>query len=80
MGIRAECDTRGESLGKRVRDAQLEKVGLIVTLGQRELDEQTASVRLPSGDQVNGIPTERFIAQLKAGLDGRLADLVFTTS
>lgn len=80
MGIRAECDTRGESLGKRVRDAQLEKVGLIVTLGQRELDEKTASVRLPSGDQVNGIPMERFITQLKAGLDGRLADVVFTPS
>lgn len=38
-------DGSGDRLGKMIRTAELEKVPVIAVVGQRELDEQTLSVR-----------------------------------
>ncbi|MFN2468377.1 MAG: threonine--tRNA ligase [Gaiellaceae bacterium] len=49
-GFRADVDERGETLGRRVRDAELEKVPFVVTYGDRESDESLA-VREHGGAQ-----------------------------
>ncbi len=41
-GIRVEIDERDETLGKRIRDAELEKMPLVVVFGERESDEALA--------------------------------------
>ncbi len=49
-GLRARVDEREETLGKRIRDAELEKVPYVVVWGDREsLD--SVSVRRRGGDQ-----------------------------
>ncbi len=45
MGIRCELDSRKETIGARIRDAQLMKVPHMVIMGKREMTEQTVSVR-----------------------------------
>lgn len=45
QGFRAEVDGSGDRLGKMIRTAELEKIPAIAVVGQRELDEQTLSVR-----------------------------------
>ncbi|MBN8218482.1 MAG: threonine--tRNA ligase [Spirochaetes bacterium] len=79
-GLRAELDERGESLGKRVRDAQLDQVPAILTLGKREEDEKTVSVRLLSGEQVHGVPLESFIQQCVELHRGRALETRFAAS
>ncbi len=44
-GIRAELDDRDESIGRKVREAELKKIPFMLVVGGREADEQTVSVR-----------------------------------
>ncbi|QJB24511.1 threonine--tRNA ligase [Limnospira fusiformis] len=51
QNIRAEVDNTGERLGKQIRNSELEKIPVTVVIGQRELDNQSLSVRTrSSGD------------------------------
>jgi threonyl-tRNA synthetase len=44
-GVRAELDGRGESISRRIRDAELRKVPRMLIVGEREAAERTVSVR-----------------------------------
>jgi threonyl-tRNA synthetase len=49
-GIRVDVDIRDETLGKRIRDAELEKLPYVIVYGDRESDDALA-VRERGGDQ-----------------------------
>jgi threonyl-tRNA synthetase len=49
-GYRVELDDRDDTLGKRIRDAELEKVPFVVVYGDRESDDALA-VRERGGEQ-----------------------------
>jgi threonyl-tRNA synthetase len=49
-GFRAEVDERDETLSKRIRDAELDKVPYVVVYGDRE-SEQSLAVREHGGGQ-----------------------------
>jgi threonyl-tRNA synthetase len=49
-GFRAEVDERDETLGKRIRDAELEKIPFVVVYGDRE-SEDALAVRERGGGQ-----------------------------
>ena len=44
-GIRVESNLRGEKIGAKIRDAQLQKVPFMLVLGDRELEEGKVAVR-----------------------------------
>ncbi len=44
-GLRAELDDRSESVGKRIRDGQLQKVPYLLVVGDREAEARAVSVR-----------------------------------
>ncbi|WP_409344882.1 threonine--tRNA ligase [Paenibacillus sp. MBLB4367] len=44
-GIRAEADVRGEKLGYKIREAQLQKVPYMLVVGDNERDARACSVR-----------------------------------
>jgi threonyl-tRNA synthetase len=45
LGVRARVDARGESVGRKIRDAELAKVPYMLVLGDRELEAGGAAVR-----------------------------------
>lgn len=45
MGIRAQVDSRPESMGKKIRDAEMQKVPYMAVVGDREVEEEGVSVR-----------------------------------
>jgi threonyl-tRNA synthetase len=49
-GYRVEVDERDETVGKRIRDAELEKVPYVIVYGDKESDEALA-VRKRGGEQ-----------------------------
>jgi threonyl-tRNA synthetase len=53
-GIRVEVDARDETLGKRVRAAQLDKVNYILVVGAKELEAGGVNVRTRD-NQVHGL-------------------------
>jgi len=48
-GIRAEKDYASETMNKKIRNAQLEKVNYIVVVGDKEVDEESVNVRTRDG-------------------------------
>jgi threonyl-tRNA synthetase len=50
-GVRVDVDERDETVGKRIRDAEVEKVPYVVVYGDKESDESLA-VRKHGGEQI----------------------------
>ncbi len=63
--IRVELDDAAETIGRKVRNAQLEKVNFIVTVGDKEVEQGTLAVRSREGNVTFGVAVDTFIAELK---------------
>ncbi|MCQ2602901.1 MAG: threonine--tRNA ligase, partial [Clostridia bacterium] len=63
-GIRAEADTRSEKLGKKIREAQLEKVNYIVVIGDKEAEANVIAVRHRSEGDLGTMNINDFIAKV----------------
>jgi threonyl-tRNA synthetase len=75
VGLRTEVDHRSESLKKKVRDAQLQQIPLILTCGGKEKEQGTVSVRTLDGKVRHGIPMSRFKEQVLEQVALRRLDL-----
>ena len=64
IGARVEIDTRNETLGARVRDAQNEKVPYMLIIGQKEIDTNSISIRLRNSKELQNDTLENFISNL----------------
>jgi len=60
-GLRVEVDDRTESLNKKIRDAQLKYIPLIITIGPKEKDAGTLSVRTLDGKVRYGMNQKEFL-------------------
>jgi len=63
-GIRVEFDSRNEKIGKKIRDAQMEKIPYMVIIGDKEVEENTVSVRSRKGGDLGAISQDEFIAKV----------------
>ncbi|MGI9192018.1 MAG: threonine--tRNA ligase [Chitinophagaceae bacterium] len=67
-GIRAEIDDRNEKIGKKIRDAELAKVPYMFIIGEKEMNEQSVSLRLQSqGDQGMKLVSD-LVAEMKEAI------------
>ncbi len=64
VGLRVELDERTETMGKKVREAQLEKVNYIVTVGEKEVEKNTLAIRTRAGEVKFGVDIEELINSL----------------
>ncbi len=62
--IRTEIDTRSESMSKKVRDAQNEKVNYMVTIGDKEVEANKLAIRTREGKVSFGVSIDKFIKDL----------------
>ncbi|MEE9497529.1 MAG: threonine--tRNA ligase, partial [Desulfobacterales bacterium] len=60
-GLRVEVDSRTESLNKKVREAQLQYVPLILTIGGKEKEAGTLAVRTLDGNVKFGVTHQSFL-------------------
>ncbi|MEA3230571.1 MAG: His/Gly/Thr/Pro-type tRNA ligase C-terminal domain-containing protein, partial [Thermodesulfobacteriota bacterium] len=74
-GLRIEVDDRSESLNRKVREAQLKYIPLIITLGPREKESGTFSVRTLDGKVRHGIDRDVFVKSTTANIQNRSLDL-----
>jgi threonyl-tRNA synthetase len=70
-GLRTEVDNRTESLNKKVREAQLGQIPLILTIGPKEKENGTLAARTLDGRVSYGISHERFIAVVAGNIRER---------
>jgi len=70
-GLRVEVDSRTESLNKKVREAQLQYVPLILTIGAKEKEAGTLSVRTLDGKVKYGVTHQNFLDTVLAHIRRR---------
>ena len=72
-GIRAEIDSRNETLNKRIRQAELEKVPYVLVVGQREAEAKTVTVRKRHVKEQLNLAAADFIERLKEEITRKVA-------
>ncbi len=65
-GIRAELDAASETLNKRIRQAQTQKVPYMLIAGDREVEEGQVAIRQRSGEQLDPLPLAEAVALIRA--------------
>ena len=65
-GLRAELDARDEKVGRKIRDAEEQKVPAMLVVGEREVDERTVSVRRHGRVDLGAMPLAEAIEALAA--------------
>jgi threonyl-tRNA synthetase len=63
-GLRGELDDRTESVGRKIRDAELRKVPYMLVVGDREAEAGTVAVREHREGDTGSEPIEDFVARL----------------
>ena len=65
-GLRVQADARSESLGKRIRDGELQKVPYLLIVGDREQEAGAVGVRSRAAGDEGSLPLEDLVARLRA--------------
>jgi len=74
-GLRITVDTRTESLNKKIREAQLANIPLILTFGAKEMESGNLSVRTLDGKVKMGVSRESFLKKVKGYIENRELEL-----
>jgi threonyl-tRNA synthetase len=63
-GLRAEVDSRSERMQAKLREAQEQKIPVMVVVGDRDQEAGAVSPRLRTGDSQQGVALDEFVADL----------------
>ncbi len=70
-GLRPEVDESGETVGKKVRAAQLAKAPYVLVIGDREVESGELTVRDRSGTETKGVLVDTFVRALVEEAESR---------
>jgi len=65
-GLRAEVDARSERMQAKLREAQEQKVPVMVVVGDRDAEAGAVSPRLRTGESSQGVPLDEFVRDIAA--------------
>ena len=71
MGFRVEVDYRNEKIGRKIRDAQMEKVPYMLVVGDRDMENGTVSPRHRADGDLGAMSMDEFSALLKQVVDNK---------
>jgi len=69
QGFRVEVDGRNEKIGKKIREAQLEKIPYMLVVGDRDMEAGTVSVRHRAEGDLGAMSLDAFSALLRQVVD-----------
>jgi threonyl-tRNA synthetase len=64
-------DDRNEKIGKKIREATLEKVPYMIVVGDRDMENKTVSVRTRAGEDLGAMSLADFSALLRDVVDSK---------
>lgn len=70
-GVRVELDSRNEKIGKKIREAQLEKVPYMLIIGDKEVEEGKVSVRHRKEGDKGAMGLDGFVELIKAEIKSK---------
>lgn len=69
LGMRVRLDLSNEKLGYKIREAQLQRIPLMIVLGNKEMESKTLSVRKVSGETTNDLTLSAFEQSIRQQLN-----------
>ncbi len=69
--IRVEIKNENETLGKKIRDAEMQKIPYLLIIGDKEIESQSVSVRERGKGDVGKMSISKFIEKIKNGILSR---------
>jgi|APSaa5957512622_1039677.scaffolds.fasta_scaffold02070_2 threonyl-tRNA synthetase len=72
QGLRVELDTRNESIGKKVREASIQRFNYLITVGENEMKEKTIAVKIPDKKEITTMKLDNFIERIKKEVGGKI--------
>ena len=70
--IRGLVDSRNETIGKKIREAEMSKIPFMLIVGDQEAQDQTISVRKHGGEEIGIISVEDFAQLVKKEIETTL--------
>ena len=70
--IRGLVDSRNETIGKKIREAEMSKIPFMLIVGDQEAQDQTISVRKHGGEEIGTISVEDFAQLVKKEIETTL--------
>lgn len=68
-GLRCEVDSRAEKVSYKIRQAVLEKVPYMITIGDNEVEQKTVAVRSRKNGDLGSMQLDDLLAKLKEEVD-----------
>jgi threonyl-tRNA synthetase len=68
-GFRVEGDYRSEKLGYKIRETQMQKIPYMLVVGDRDMENNTVSIRTRSGEDLGAMNVADFIAKIRTEVD-----------
>jgi len=75
--LRTFVDARREKIGHKIRDAETNKIPLILIVGDREVERKTASLRIHTHGDAGEIQVEKFLEKIMLLIANRVIDAKF---
>ena len=67
--IRATFDNRGETMGKKIREAEINKTPYMLIVGEAEVENETVSIRKHGGEDLGQMSIARFAEIINVQID-----------
>ena len=74
LGYRTQLDDRNEKIGKKIREAQVQKVPFMLIVGEKEAESGTVAVRQRHGGDLGAMSLDDFIARMQKDIDEKVND------
>ena len=69
VGVRVEIDERQEKIGKKIREAELSRVPYMLVLGEKEMNENTLSIRRQGKGDIGQLSVDEFIRNIVSEIE-----------
>jgi threonyl-tRNA synthetase len=71
QGVRVKLDLRNEKIGFKIREHSMQRVPYLVIIGDKELEDQTITVRTQKGEDLGSLSIGTFTERLKQEIADR---------
>ena len=75
QGFRVEVDGRNEKIGKKIREATLEKIPFMLVVGDRDMENGTVSVRTRKGEDLGAMTMDAFLSKCLSEIASKSKDI-----
>ncbi len=72
--LRALVDERAEKTGRKIRDAEVSKIPYMLIVGEKEIENETVSVRKHGGEDLGALSLQDFIVKMDAEISAEIGE------